>query len=78
MVNVQRTGSLSFRSNDETALEAARKFRGGGHKDAAGGRLVSGGAVSLADAASQVVPVLDPPKPDLSKSPFAALQGFKA
>ena len=38
----------------------------------------AGAAVSLADAAAQVVPVLDPPKPDLSKSPFAALQGFKA
>ncbi len=78
VINVQRSGSMSFRSNDETALDAARKFRGGGHKDAAGGRLVSGAAVSLADAAAQVVPVLDPPKPDLSKSPFAALQGFKA
>ena len=78
VINVQRSGSISFRSNDETALDAARKFRGGGHKDAAGGRLVSGAAASLADAAAQVVPVLDPPKPDLSKSPFAALQGFKA
>ncbi len=78
VINVQRSGSMSFRSVDETALDAARKFRGGGHKDAAGGRLVSGAAVSLADAVAQVVPVLDPPKPDLSKSPFAALQGFKA
>ncbi len=78
VINVQRSGSMSFRSNDETALEAARKFRGGGHKDAAGGRLVSGGAASLSDAVAQVVPLLDPPKPDLSKSPFAALQGFKA
>ena len=78
VINVQRSGSMSFRSNNETALDAARKFRGGGHKDAAGGRLVSGAAVSLADAAAQVVPVLDPPKADLSKSPFAALQGFKA
>jgi nanoRNase/pAp phosphatase (c-di-AMP/oligoRNAs hydrolase) len=69
---------MSFRSNNETALEAARKFRGGGHKDAAGGRLSSGAVVSLADAVAQVEPVLNPPKPDTSKSPFAALQGFKA
>ncbi len=78
VINVQRSGSMSFRSNDETALEAARKFRGGGHKDAAGGRLISGGATSLADAVAQVEPVLNPPKPDVSKSPFAALQSFKA
>ena len=77
-INVQRSGSMSFRSSNETALEAARKFRGGGHKDAAGGRLASGAAMSLADAVAQVAPVLDPPKPDLSKNPFAALQGFKA
>ena len=78
VINVQRSGSMSFRSNDETALNAARQFRGGGHKDAAGGRLPSGAVVSLADAVAQVEPVLNPPKPDLSKSPFAALQGFKA
>lgn len=78
VINVQRSGSMSFRSNDQTALETARKFRGGGHKDAAGGRLLSGAASSLADAVAQVESVLNPPKPDLSKSPFAALQGFKA
>ena len=78
VINVQRSGSMSFRSNNETALEAARKFRGGGHKDAAGGRLANGAATSLADAMAQVAPILHPPKPDLSKSPFAALQGFKA
>ena len=42
VVNVQRVGTLSFRSNDETALEGARRFRGGGHKDAAGGKLPGG------------------------------------
>ena len=78
VINVQRSGSMSFRSSDETALEAARRFRGGGHRDAAGGRLLSGAATSLADAVAQVAPVLHPPQPDLSKSPFAALQGFKA
>ena len=77
-INVQRSGSMSFRSSNETALEAARKFRGGGHKDAAGGRLASGAATSLADAVAQVTTVLHPPKSDVSKSPFAALQGFKA
>ena len=39
VINVQRSGSMAFRSTNETALETARKFRGGGHKDAAGGRL---------------------------------------
>ena len=78
VINVQRSGSMSFRSNNQTALDAARKFKGGGHKDAAGGRLPNGVVSSLADAVSQVEPILDPPKPDLSKSPFAALQGFKA
>ena len=68
VINVQRSGSMSFRSIDQTALDAARKFRGGGHKDAAGGRLVNA-AVSLADAVAQVEAVLSPPKPDLSKRP---------
>jgi oligoribonuclease NrnB/cAMP/cGMP phosphodiesterase (DHH superfamily) len=77
VVNVQRTGMMSFRSNNETALEGARKFRGGGHKDAAGGKLPSGSAFSLSDAASQVEAVLNPPPPDPSKSPFAALQNWK-
>jgi hypothetical protein len=77
VVNVQRTGMMSFRSNDETALEGARKFRGGGHKDAAGGKLPSGTAFSMADAVAQVDPVLNPPPPDASKSPFAALQNWK-
>lgn len=78
VINVQRSGSMSFRSNNETALESARKFRGGGHKDAAGGRLTSGAAISLADAVAQVTSILHPSKPDRSNSPFAALQGFKA
>ena len=78
VINVQRSGSMSFRSSNETALETARKFRGGGHKDAAGGVLPGGRATSLADAVAQVTAVLHPPKPDVSKSPFAALQGFKA
>ena len=78
VVNVQRTGSISFRSNNESALDAARKFRGGGHKDAAGGRLTTGAATSIADAVAQVEPVLDPPKADLAKSPFAALRNFQA
>jgi oligoribonuclease NrnB/cAMP/cGMP phosphodiesterase (DHH superfamily) len=77
VVNVQRTGMMSFRSNDETALEGARKFRGGGHKDAAGGKLPSGSVFSMADAVAQVEPVLNPPPPDPSKSPFAALQNWK-
>ncbi|KQT19797.1 dimethylmenaquinone methyltransferase [Methylobacterium sp. Leaf399] len=78
VVNVQRTGSLSFRSNDETALDGARRFRGGGHKDAAGGRLPNNGsAFSIADALSQVEPVLNPPAPDPSASPFGALKNWK-
>jgi oligoribonuclease NrnB/cAMP/cGMP phosphodiesterase (DHH superfamily) len=77
VVNVQRAGSLSFRSNNETALDGARKFRGGGHKDAAGGKLPSGSAFSLSDAIAQVEPILNPPPPDLSKSPFAALNNWK-
>lgn len=78
VINVQRSGSMAFRSNNETALDAARKFNGGGHKDAAGGRLMTGAITSLSDAVAQVAPILDPPKPDPSKTPFAALQGFKA
>ncbi|MDX7950011.1 dimethylmenaquinone methyltransferase [Lichenihabitans sp. Uapishka_5] len=77
VINLQRSGSMSFRSNNETALDAARKFGGGGHKDASGGRLTTGTAASLADAVAQVGPILDPPKPDLSNSPFAALQKLK-
>ncbi|MGV7034240.1 dimethylmenaquinone methyltransferase [Methylobacterium symbioticum] len=77
VVNVQRVGTLSFRSNDETALAGARLFRGGGHKDAAGGKLQSGSAFSLADAVAQVEPVLNPPAPDPASSPFAALRGWK-
>jgi nanoRNase/pAp phosphatase (c-di-AMP/oligoRNAs hydrolase) len=68
---------MSFRSNDETALEGARRFRGGGHKDAAGGKLPTGSAFSLADAVAQVEPILNPPPPDPSSSPFAALKGWK-
>ncbi|GJE18402.1 dimethylmenaquinone methyltransferase [Methylobacterium marchantiae] len=78
VVNVQRTGSLSFRSNNETALDGARRFRGGGHKDAAGGKLNAGSAFSLADAVAQVEPVLNPPQPDPAASPFAALKAWKA
>jgi hypothetical protein len=77
VANVQRTGSISFRSNDETALSGARAFRGGGHKDAAGGKLPSGSAFSLADACAQVEPLLNPPAPDPSASPFAALRNWK-
>ena len=78
VVNVQRTGSMSFRSNNESALDAARKFRGGGHKDAAGGKLTTGGATSIADAVAQVEPVLNPPKVDQFLSPFAVLRNFQA
>ncbi len=77
VVNVGRSGNMSFRSNDGTALDAARKFRGGGHRDAAGGRLTSGAVASLEDAVAQVAPLLDPPKPDPAASPFAALRGLK-
>ena len=78
VVNVQRTGSLSFRSNDGTALDGARLFRGGGHRDAAGGRLPNGSAFSLNDAIAQVEAVLNPDKPAGSDSPFAALKNWKA
>ena len=77
VVNVQRMGTLSFRSVDGTALDGARLFRGGGHRDAAGGRLQSGSAFSLADAIAQVEPVLSPEKPAGSDSPFAALKNWK-
>ncbi|KAB1076645.1 dimethylmenaquinone methyltransferase [Methylobacterium soli] len=77
VVNVQRVGTLSFRSNDETALEGARRFRGGGHKDAAGGKLPGGAAFSLADAVAQVEAILNPPPPDPAASPFGALKNWK-
>ena len=59
------------------ALDGARLFRGGGHRDAAGGRLQSGSAFSMADAIAQVEPVLNPEKPAGSDSPFAALKNWK-
>jgi hypothetical protein len=77
VVNVQRMGTLSFRSNNGTALDGARLFRGGGHRDAAGGRLQSGSAFSIADAIAQVEPVLNPEKPPEADSPFAALKNWK-
>jgi oligoribonuclease NrnB/cAMP/cGMP phosphodiesterase (DHH superfamily) len=77
VVNVQRMGTLSFRSNNGTALDGARLFRGGGHQDAAGGKLPSGTAFSLADAVAQVEPVLNPPKSAAADSPFAALKNWK-
>ena len=77
VINVGRSGNMSFRSTDGTALDAARKFRGGGHRDAAGGRLTSGAVASLEDAVAQVAPLLDPPKSDPASSPFAALRGLK-
>jgi uncharacterized protein len=77
VVNVQRMGTLSFRSNDGTALDGARLFRGGGHRDAAGGRLQGGTAFSVADAIAQVEPVLNPEKPPGADSPFAALKNWK-
>lgn len=78
VVNVQRTGSLSFRSNDGTALDGARLFKGGGHRDAAGGRLPNGSAFSPADAIAQVEAVLNPDKPAGADSPFAALKNWKS
>ncbi|AWN45355.1 dimethylmenaquinone methyltransferase [Methylobacterium terrae] len=77
LVNVQRTGTLSFRSIDGTALDGARLFRGGGHQDAAGGKLPTGTAFSLADAVAQVEPVLNPQKSAAADSPFAALKNWK-
>jgi oligoribonuclease NrnB/cAMP/cGMP phosphodiesterase (DHH superfamily) len=77
VVNVQRAGTMSFRSVDGTALAGARLFRGGGHQDAAGGKLPSGSAFSLADAVAQVEPVLNPPQTAAENSPFAALRNWK-
>lgn len=77
VANVQRTGSISFRSTDETALNGARSFLGGGHRDAAGGKLPIDSAFSLADACAQVEPILNPKAADPSASPFAALQNWK-
>ncbi|WP_407529043.1 dimethylmenaquinone methyltransferase [Methylobacterium oryzisoli] len=77
LVNVQRTGTLSFRSNDGTALAGARLFRGGGHQDAAGGKLPSGSAFSLPDAVGQIEPTLNPPATAIENNPFAALRHWK-
>lgn len=77
LANVQRAGSISFRSIDGTALDGARRFRGGGHTDAAGGKLPSGTAFSLSDAMAQVETVLNAPPADPSASPFAALKNWK-
>lgn len=77
VINVGRSGSMSFRSTDGSALDAARKFRGGGHRDAAGGRFVANAPTSLAEAAEQVSAVLHPPEPTPSSSPFAVLRELK-
>ena len=77
VVNVQRTGTLSFRSNNGTALAGARLFRGGGHQDAAGGKLPNGSAFSLADAVAQIEPTLNPPATAIENNPFAALRHWK-
>lgn len=77
IINAARGGGLSFRSRNGTALEAARKFRGGGHADSAGGKLPNGSAFSLADAVAQIEPILCPPAPKESDSPFAALKNWK-
>lgn len=77
VTNVQRSGSISLRSNDGSAGSGARLFRGGGHTDAAGGKLPSGSAFSLEDACSQVEPILNSPGVDVSAGPFAALRGWK-
>ena len=77
VVNAARGGGMSFRSRNGTALEAARRFRGGGHADSAGGKLPNGSAYSIADAIAQIEPILCPPKPKESDSPFAALKNWK-
>jgi oligoribonuclease NrnB/cAMP/cGMP phosphodiesterase (DHH superfamily) len=77
LVNVQRSGSLSFRSIDGTALDGARLFGGGGHRDAAGGRLPNGATHSIVAAATQVEAGLNPPQPNPADSPFAALKNWK-
>lgn len=77
VVNAARGGGMSFRSRNGTALEGARRFRGGGHADSAGGKLPNGSAFSIADAIAQIEPVLCPPKPKESDSPFAALKNWK-
>ncbi|WP_348529919.1 dimethylmenaquinone methyltransferase [Methylobacterium gnaphalii] len=78
IINAARGGGMSFRSRNGTALEAARKFRGGGHADSAGGKLPNGSAFSLADAAAQIEPILCPPAPKEADSPFAALKNWKS
>lgn len=77
VINAARGGGMSFRSRNGSALEAARKFRGGGHADSAGGKLPNGSAFSLADAVAQIEPILCPPAPKASDSPFAALKNWK-
>ena len=52
---VPRGGGMSFRSRNGTALEGARRFRGGGHADSAGGKLPNGSAYSMADAVAQIL-----------------------
>ncbi len=77
VVNASRGGGMSFRSRNGTALEGARKFRGGGHADSAGGKLPNGSAFSIQDAMAQIQPILCPAQPKESDSPFAALKNWK-
>lgn len=61
-VNVKRGGQMSFRSRDEdgAALAMASRFGGGGHAQAAGGRLNGESVHDVADAIRRIREVLSP------------------
>ncbi len=61
-VNVMRGGAMSFRSRDEdgAALALARRFGGGGHAQAAGGRMAGDPVMSPTDAIRRMREVLSP------------------
>ncbi len=61
-VNVRRGGSMSFRSRDDdgAALAMAQRFGGGGHAQAAGGRLVGDPVFDVDDAIRRIAEVLEP------------------
>lgn len=53
VVNVRRGGAMMFRSRHGEALELARRFGGGGHRDSAGARLGTDAVFSLDEAVRQ-------------------------
>ena len=77
-VNVMGSGSASFRSRGGQALEAARRFGGGGHADSAGAKVSRRRISSLSDAVESTRDRIAPPASPLGGAFAAALAKAKA